>query len=554
MAKRRIATIDAETDPFLFNRVPKPFAWGFWDGKRYVDFWGDDSTKALIEFLEDYPEPLLIYAHNGGRFDFMFFVEKLCGKIRIVNGRILEAQIGKHTVRDSYGILPIPLSKLGAGKMSIDYKLMERDVRNEHKQEIRTYLKADCVALYDVCEAFLEQFGDILTIGSAAMREFKKYHKFENASKGFDKFHRNYYFGGRCQCFETGIIETPIKVFDINSAYPDAMDKKMHPVGNESDTGTKITKETMFVCWRGLNFNAVPMRMPYGLDFSINEGLFWSTIHEFEAGLEMKLIVPHKIMHTVDFKKRMAFSDFVQYFYEARKIAKKTGNKFLEIFYKLILNSAYGKFAQDPEKYVDSIILSWGQIPDEEYSLEYRHDQYAIWSKPAASFAYFNVATAASITGAVRATLLHGIANSTRPLYCDTDSIFCTDMVGVKDDNNLGAWKEEAQGNVIAIAGKKMYALLDTTRPDVWSDKEQRMVDDTLIKKASKGVNLHHQAISNIARGDTVETRNDAPTFKLGQKVTFDKEGQVKESKQSLEHVFIERRVRRTGLKQKELV
>lgn len=533
MAKRELAVIDAETDPFKFGRVPKPFVWGFYDGKVYRHFWGNsllECTKMMLDYLASRTEPLVIYAHNGGKFDFLFFIEYLTGKIRIVNGRILEAQIGIHTIRDSYAILPIPLSKLGAGKKEINYNLMEAPVRESHKDEILEYLEADCRALFDVVAAFLDQFGDILTVGSAAMREFKKFHKFETVSRAFDQFHRNYYFGGRCQCFETGVISTPIKVFDINSAYPDAMDKISHPIGNESEILNTITPQTFFVCWQGENYNAVPTREKFGLNFAKNEGLFWSTIHEFNAALECGMIKPHKIKHTVNFKKFMVFSDFVQYFYQARKIAQASGNKFLEIFYKLILNSAYGKFAQDPEDYVDSIILPWGEIPGEEYAMEFRHDRYAIWSKPATSFARFNVATAASITGAVRATLLRGIANSTRPLYCDTDSIFCTDMVGIKDDKILGAWKLEMEGDQIAIAGKKLYAIIK---------------NDVCVKKASKGVNLPPLAIFAAARGDVIETRNDAPTFKLGGKVRYDKDGNELRAA-SFDHQFIERRVRKT--------
>ncbi len=534
MAKR-FATIDAETDPFLYGRVPKPFCWGFYDGERYVYFWGstrDDCTKALLHFLEDQEHEYTIYAHNGGKFDFMFFVEKLQGKIRIVNGRILEASLGKHTLRDSYAILPIPLAKLGAGKETIDYRLMEVGLREQFKEEILHYLKADCIALHRVVMAFIEKFGEQLTIGGTAMKEFQKFHQFERVSTAFDKFHRNYYFGGRCQCFEVGVIDTSIKVFDINSAYPDAMDKIAHPIGKNSEINSKIGPKTAFVCWEGLNFNAVPVREKFGLNFDVRAGLYWTTIHEFNMALEHNLIKPKKIKHVVDFDKWMVFSDFVQHFYNARNVAKASGDFFLEIFYKLILNSAYGKFAQNPEHYVDSILLPFGEIPGPEYFMEFRHDNYAIWSKPSLSQSYFNVATAASITGGVRAVLLNGIANSTRPLYCDTDSIFCEDLRVDIDDKKLGAWKFEATGDQMAIAGKKLYALME---------KEK------LVKKASKGANLPPLAIFTIARGDTVETRNDAPTFKLGGKTTRDEAGEVKRTA-SAEHTFIKRRIRKTTI------
>lgn len=536
MVKRILAVIDAETDPFLFGRIPKPFCWGFYDGKIYKYFWGNsllDCTKMLLDYLDSREEPLVIYAHNGGKFDFLFFIEHLSGVIRIVNGRILEAKIGVHTIRDSYAILPIPLAKLGAGKKEIDYKLMEAGVREDHKDEILEYLEADCIALHDVVDAFLEEFGDILTVGGAAMRQLKRFHKFETLTGASDKFLRNYYFGGRCQCFETGVIDMPIQVYDINSAYPDAMDKVIHPIGSAFSIEKTIGPKTFFVCWEGKNENAVPIRTQDGLNFAAERGLFWSTIHEFNTALELGLIRPSRIVHVVDFEKSISFHEFVYHFYEARQLAAKTGNKFLEIFYKLILNSAYGKFAQSPEAFTDSIILPYGEIPDDNYNLAYRHDKYAIWEKPSLVKTYFNVGTAASITGAVRAVLMRGIASATRPLYCDTDSIFCAGMQGEKDDKKLGAWKHETfkvkgeiytEGNQIAIAGKKLYALMN---------------DDVCIKKASKGVNLNPLAIFAVARGDTVETRNDAPAFKLGASVT---------QKTAFAHQFIERKIRRTGL------
>lgn len=534
MAKRTIAVIDAETDPFKYKRVPKPFCWGFYDGEIYISFWGNsllECTDALLDYLESRDDELLIYAHNGGKFDFLFFVEKLLGKIRIVNGRILEARLGIHTLRDSYAILPISLKKLGAGKKEINYELMEKNVREDHKDEILEYLEADCISLRNVVVAFIDKFGESLTVGSTAMKEFKKFHKFETVSAGFDKFHRNYYFGGRCQCFEIGVIQTSILVFDINSAYPDAMSKMMHPIGNTSEINKSISQKTMFVCWEGLNKNAVPVREKTGLNFSVEKGIFWTTIHEFNMALEYDLIAPKRIIHTVDFDKWMSFDAFVEYFYTMRQFAKDNNNNFDEIFYKLILNSAYGKFAQNPENYTDSIILPWGEIPDDEYTMEYRHDQYAIWSKPAFSHARYNVATAASITGGVRSVLLKGLANSTRPLYCDTDSIFCNDMIGDFDAKKLGAWKHEATGDTIAIAGKKLYALVE---------------NDKCIKKASKGANLPPLAIFSIARGDTVETRNDAPTFKLGGKTTVNEHGEVIRAAKA-DHQFITRRIKRTG-------
>jgi DNA polymerase type B, organellar and viral len=515
---RKLAVFDFETDPFKFGRIPVPFSWGFFDGEKYSYDWGEKCITNFLNFLEDTEDDYLIYAHNGGKFDFMFFIEHFRQDIKIVNGRILEAKIGRHIFRDSYAILPIPLSAYG--KDEIDYDKMEKEVRDQHRDEILSYLKTDCTKLFELVSEFVKEFGDILTIGGAAIKELKKFHKFETASSGYDKFFRKYYFGGRCQCFETGIIRTPIKIFDVNSMYPFVMSDSLHPVSVDCDVSNSIGKNTAFVSWTGFNFGAVPTRLKNGLNFNVKhskdteEKFFHSTIHEFNAGLETGTIKPQTIKSCVDFKERMTFFDFVDHFYKSRNIAKANGDKFHDIFYKLILNSSYGKFAQNPDGFQDSIILPWPEVAPEGYEIEYRHDDYAIWSKPSGVHTYYNVATAASITGAARALLLRGIAQTKRPLYCDTDSIICNDLKGNLHDKNLGAWKTEATGDMIAIAGKKLYAVMD---------------GDTCVKKASKGVRLEFEQIIEIANGGEVEYQNPAPSFKLNGA-----------------HQFIKRRITRT--------
>jgi len=523
--KRRIAVIDFETDPFKYGRIPKPFAWGFYDGEKYVDHWESDTAdngrcvNALVDFIIDYGNDvgdMLIYAHNGGKFDFLFMLPYLSGDIKIVNGRILQANLEKHLLRDSYAIMPIKLAKLG-DKLDIEYEKMEADVREDNKDEILVYLKADCVELHKAVMAFVDEFGDSLTIGGTAMRALKTFHKFETANQSFDSIFRNYYYGGRCQCFETGIIETNIKGYDINSSYPDVMKNCKHPVSSDFEFTSSVTPETSFVCWEGENNNAVPVREKNGLNFNAPDGRFWSTIHEFNVALEFDLIRPRKIVHAVEFGKVMPFEQFIDHFFAARRIAKIDGNKFLDLFYKLILNSAYGKFAQNCENFKDSIILPYGEVPGDPYELEFTHGEYAIWSKPSGTKTYYNVATAASITGGARASLLRGISMADRPLYCDTDSVYCEGMRdGLKIDSALlGAWDLEFEGDRIAIAGKKLYAV----------EK-----DGVCIKTASKGVKLSGAQIFEIAQGATIEYASPVPAFKL--------DGN---------HQFINRRIRRTA-------
>src|SRR5437868_341564 len=175
---RKIAVIDAETDPFLMGRTPQAFAWGFYDGETYVQFWGEDATQQLVDYIISRSDPLTIYAHNGGKFDFFFLMPfgVIQNPALIINGRIVKAQaFDIHEVRDSYAILPVPLKKIADSavgvKKDIEYEKMEKDVREQHKEEILSYLKQDCLVLHNAVSKFGERYSDKLTVGGMAISE-----------------------------------------------------------------------------------------------------------------------------------------------------------------------------------------------------------------------------------------------------------------------------------------------------------------------------------------------------------------------------------------------
>lgn len=561
---RVFRVMDFETDPFKQDRIPEPFAVGTFDGYEYFSYWGDDAADWFVDWLKSQP-PSFIYAHNGGNFDFMFLREHWRGEPVIINGRITEIRIGDHIMRDSYKILPVKLAEFG-GKREIDYDKMEREVREQNRAEILEYLKADCLSLYENVKEFVNEFGLHLTIGSAAIRELNRYYDYDRLSPGIDNYLRQYFYGGRNQCFETGIRKGRFKVFDVNSMYPHVMREFKHPIDSPSFQDDKVGKYTAFITLEARNFGALPIRTPMGLDFtSANGGVgccnittphFHCSIHEYEAGLETGTLEPIRIIRTENFKRWTTFEKFVDMYYAKRIVAKKTGNKARNIFYKLILNNAYGKFATNPENFFDY------RITDEPMK-ECRKNCEApcgecweihaeigkgfwLWGKPitAHGWNYFNVATGASITGAARAVLLRAIARSKRPLYGDTDSIICESLDADLDAEKLGAWKLEATGTLLAVAGKKTYALFSDTKEalskahkkigEARSKKErERLTKENLarigkrtyavIKKASKGVDLTGLEIYRAANGEEIEHSNPVPKFKLSGKTIFTK-------------------------------
>jgi len=547
--KTKLAVIDFETDPFKFGRKPEPFAAGFYDGENYKQFWGEDCVTQLICHIETLKTKHIIYAHNGGKFDFFYLLEKnvLQNPALIISGRIVKCRLlDIHELRDSYAILPLPLSKLGdatASKKEIDYELMEKDKREKHKKEILEYLKSDCVTLFNIVDKFQDRYPNKITVGAMAISELGKHHYVSKQNRKHDERFRPFYFGGRVSCFENGEIKAPagrkFKFYDVNSMYPKAMRDFDHPSGSHyinltADNFSKFNHRTgklrnftgmYFMRFIGHNKNALPTRdeKTGGLKFDVQYGEFFACSHEIEAASELGLIKVEKIISIHVPCNVMRFDIFVDTYIQEKITAQKAGLFAETTFAKLTLNSAYGKFATDVDKFKEWFILdTWESERIDEFDkwreenklagnppiLENDLGRFEIWScKSPDEKGFFDVAVAASITSASRSILLRAIHASERPIYCDTDSLLCLDIGDVEiSDTKLGAWKFEGSTDLIYVAGKKMYAAkLDQL------DKH----GTHKIKMASKGARLNYDDIVAICRGEVINWRNDAPNFSI---------------------------------------
>lgn len=509
----RLATLDLETDPFKVGRAVKPFAAGFYCEEFYQEFWGDDCAERVAEYICDLPHKYMIFAHNGGKFDFFLLLERglIAGPLKIINYRITRCHLGRHQLRDSFSILPVPLAEFRKSK--IDYKLMERPVRNHHKSKILKYLKDDCRDLFEFVAEFITDHGCHLTIGSAAIRELREFHPFEYQRASHDEKFRPYFHGGRCEAFQTGIHHGDFHVYDVNSMYPYVMSSYQHPTGSEYVETTwqwavEHPEWPAFVHFTAWNNGAFLTRTPDGLDFNMEHGEFFLPAWELHAALRHGLCAIEKI-HTVNRPlETISFGEYVAHYSKRKRLAKAQKDKAREIFAKLFLNSAYGKFAQNPCNFYvwelfqegdDELYDGWPVAP---WEMALSRPPYVIARKPATARQYFDVATAASITGAARAILLDALHRSKGVLYCDTDSIICESMPCRKHPTRLGYWKDETPQGVTraAIAGKKTYA--------VWNGRK-------VVKTASKGVQITARDVLDICNGKTVLWEKDAPTFSL---------------------------------------
>lgn len=521
MAIREIAVIDSETDPFKKGRVPEPFIWGFYDGLEYKEF---KLVLDLIDYLKT--RRIIVYAHNGGKFDYHFMLDYLSefDDIMIINGRISKFKIGLCEFRDSMNIIPVGLKQYE--KMDFDYSLLEKNEREkqENKEKISEYLRSDCVNLFEMVSKFLDKFGMNLTQAGTAMKVWAKMYNVKppETDPEYYNLFSQFYYGGRVQCFESGIIERSFKVIDINSAYPYAMLSK-HPISIdywfEDGAPNKIDGD-MFIRIIGISNGALPYRNVKGeLTFPDDniEREYFVTGWEILAAIETGTVKISKWIRYYCFFGLADFNEYISHFYEERRRAKLEKDKAGDLFAKLLMNSLYGKFGSNPENYKKFMVIpaDYGgclENTDYEYGGELGPWGLAQRGLEADEMRYYNVATAASITGFVRAYLWKAICQCGGMLYCDTDSIAAEFVGGTPLGNKLGEWKVEGKFKRAGISGKKLY-IFDGATPS------KDMPDG--VKKASKGARLTNDELWKIAAGECVIYEPENPTFSVKKSPIF---------------------------------
>ena len=533
-AHPRIAVADCETDPFKKGRdTINPFLWGFFDGEEYREF---ATTQAFVGFIREFDG--VLYAHNGGKFDWHFILPHLdpMQPLGIINGRLSRFMIGKCELRDSFNILPVSLATWEKDK--IDYDIFEEGLRDipENRAEIRKYLESDCRYLFDMVTQFIARHGFHLTQAGAAMKTWEGMTGItppQSTPEYYDFFHP-FYYGGRVQCFQRGVRDVPFQVADINSAYPRAM-LETHPLGTSYGAMRNLTVAQarawidkrgagmVFVRCTARSRGAFPYRAEDGALYFPDDNVprdYHVTGWEFLAGVDTGTVDILAIPTIYVFHQGTTFREYITHFYETRLKAKEVGDKAGDLFSKLLMNSLYGKFASNPRAYANYLNLPQaltamiGQpactdtgVDLSAWGFSGLMGPWALAAKPLenAELRFYNIATAASITGYVRAFLWRTLCNTVNPIYCDTDSIAAEGFgEGVEFGKELGQWKHEGTFDRFAVGGRKLYAFRHATGEEAGQ-----------YKTASKGVRLTAAEIEEVAAGGVVTFEPINPTFSI---------------------------------------
>lgn len=546
MAKqpREVWTYDSETDPFHNcddsecekchggGRIPQPFAHGVYNGRtqEYEEF---DSTDAVVDFFAR--RKALVYAHNGGKFDYHYLRDHVNSDepVMVINGRLARFRIGDCEFRDSLNIFPnTRLADFGV-KNEIDYALMEPERRGDPnvKAEISRYLKQDCVGLWEVVDRYRNKYGKSLTQATASMKYWEKMTELKAPRQSRVQYERYkpYYYGGRVQCFESGVGSCAFSVADINSAYPFAM-LRDHIFSPQAILDRHLPSEPeIYKCLIKLDCTsrgAFPWRDPETgeLFFPDDEAghrnrmrTYTITGWEFLTALELDAVKNIHIRQVHTFPKSINFKEYIEHFYAQRMEAAAKGDAAGKIFGKYFMNSLYGKFGANCANYAEYVI-SHPDTPDFQDWRSKGYARYKPWGerwllerKPTkeqlddieGKWRFYNVATAASVTGFVRAYLFRALSASSGLVYADTDSIAARDTSALQFGGQLGQWKHEGCFDRYSIAGKKLYAFHQAGAPDAFDPKNEK---NPSWKIASKGVNLSKnelapEIITQIAQG-----------------------------------------------------
>jgi len=414
--------------------------------------WTVRSDYALYEFIKN--NSGVYFAHGGGSFDWNFCLQYIKNEdsveIIFVGSRIFRMKINDSILYDTIFLMTSSLDEL-AKKFGYKKAKIEYETVNEYSDEIRDACENHTITLAKVHNAFCEFFGisklRIFTIAQLSHHILnKEYYKLENIKLESinNEYFRHFYMGGRNEIYE--MKASGINIYDVNSLYPCAMTFKM-PIGDIKESKKISNKSFLINCDVNIDryIPPIPLRgKGYTRKLEYFNGRYNVDIWrpEFELLNNKEIIKINYVYDCETFDN--IFENFVKDMYKKRM----SGGELEKFLYKLILNSSYGKFAQNPQREIwTNQILEKKKIRDMGYIQVYEDFN---------EYKYQNTVIAGYITSVARSILYKYFEKvNFDVVYCDTDSIFTRQKL--KETKELGGVKcEGTDGEFMAIQ-PKMY-------------------------------------------------------------------------------------------------
>jgi len=456
-----------DTEALDWNRL---YAIGIYDGKKVLTHISDnESNTAFIEWLlNNLNDGDVVYAHNGGKYDFLFLFQYIQqNKLKIRDIKVIHASVVMLRVeykgkviefRDSFAILPVSLKNL-----TIDYNVEHKKLQMDYNLGINDkrfveYFKNDLMGLYEVLEQSKELLNSY-TIASATMNNYLKNFykkKVSNYSFKVDELFRNGYYGGRVEIFK--MRGENLHYYDVNSLYPSVMYDFEYPLieNNNLEYVNEFIPDALgyyYIKVKVPETEYIPL-LPYRdkegkLLFPQGTWQGWYYSPEVSKAIELGYDV--KVLKGYVFKRTdYIFREFVRHYYDIKKHSSGA-KKFIA---KLMLNSLYGKFGQHRE--LDTFEVS----EDSPYMYLPYLNLTRVKTLSYAKYIHSEIAGLITSYARLRLYSLFERAGKENIYYCDTDSIITSKELSTSDA--LGDIKNEDNIKSFIAINPKVYAYITT--------------------------------------------------------------------------------------------
>jgi len=381
----------------------------------------------------------------------------------------------KHKIEfiDTMNFLPASVKKLGriigVPKLECPEFLGEKPKTQSEREQLERYNVNDSFISKKFIDFLRESFNDAnckmrITIASTAMDYWRRnYLKNYIVQPRIEALLDHYpaYFGGRTEVFKRGFVHD-LNYYDFNSLYPSVMVKEYpdpNSIMHNSRTRRDLIQhyegisEVEVTCPEKLNIPILPYRDEKVL---FPGGTFKGTYthaelrHAKSWGYRIRP-AGQTYYYT---KKIRPFKEFVTEVYEKRKSLKKEKNP-LQLVYKLLMNSLYGKFGQKitkRENIVHESKITLEALNNVDFK---RVKDYFIIKTKKIRCPVFVLPIFSIYTTAYARIKMYDAMRTCDPYYVDTDSILTPDRL--RSSDRLGALKMEYYIKEGWLVKPKMY-------------------------------------------------------------------------------------------------
>lgn len=491
--RKHFATFDLESKDGESQTTPgftRVFLAGFFDGESFESFRGDDAIGTLMShMLQPRYSGWHIYAHNGGRFDFLHLLPWLAneGKRRgfgfcaIPAGKsggiqILDIWRGKSKSKrlrwrllDSIKLIPLALAK-ACKTFGLPGKTELPLETHEYSREWEVYNEQDCRALWSVLGRFHTMVEDNLggevgiTTPATAMKTWRRKYLPYKIHRGEDahEFVFSTYCGGRTEVFKREASN--LNYYDINSSYPAVMREPMPsgPAiwwnGEPPDCFTRASSGYVGFVEADVQLDEyipiLPVKRDGKLLFPagrISGRWDWAELSRCREGVV-------RWGKSVWFKASPLLASMVEDLYPYRDPSLPGYDAGLAYVVKILLNSLYGKFGQSPMR---RKVVPWSEeLPESATPVDGTPDSPVWYIDEEVTAPYIMPQIAAHVTSLARLKLYdHMVACGESLAYCDTDSIITSSHLDTT--TALGGLKNEYPGVTFdgTFLAPKLYML-----------------------------------------------------------------------------------------------